>query len=88
MQKSDHAISRAIRAAQREDIAKCYVDSPPGLCQVPRARLLGSPMIWQEWRAHNFIFVSRYLGDQITCALFVKELMQGARSSTSVHVPK
>ena len=32
------------------------------LRKVPRARLLGSPMIWQEWRAHNFIFVLRYLG--------------------------
>eukprot|EP00441_Pelagodinium_beii_P035763 CAMPEP_0197652050 /NCGR_PEP_ID=MMETSP1338-20131121/34212_1 /TAXON_ID=43686 ORGANISM="Pelagodinium beii, Strain RCC1491" /NCGR_SAMPLE_ID=MMETSP1338 /ASSEMBLY_ACC=CAM_ASM_000754 /LENGTH=939 /DNA_ID=CAMNT_0043226843 /DNA_START=110 /DNA_END=2930 /DNA_ORIENTATION=- len=28
---------------------------------VPRARLLGSPMIWQEWRAHNFVFVTRHV---------------------------
>lgn len=28
---------------------------------VPRARLLGSPMIWQEWRAHNFVFVLRHV---------------------------
>jgi len=31
------------------------------LFEVPRARLLGSPMIWQEWRAHNLIFVLRHV---------------------------
>ncbi|CAJ1355435.1 unnamed protein product [Effrenium voratum] len=31
------------------------------LFEVPKARLLGSPMIWQEWRGHNFIFVSRHV---------------------------
>ena len=30
------------------------------IIEVPRARLLGSPMIWQEWRAHNLIFVLRF----------------------------
>jgi cytochrome b involved in lipid metabolism len=29
--------------------------------EVPRARLLGSPMIWQEWRAHNLVFVMRHI---------------------------
>lgn len=28
---------------------------------VPRHRILGSPMIWQEWRAHNLIFVMRHV---------------------------
>eukprot|EP00933_Yihiella_yeosuensis_P058495 TRINITY_DN5900_c0_g1_i1.p1 TRINITY_DN5900_c0_g1~~TRINITY_DN5900_c0_g1_i1.p1 ORF type:complete len:1007 (-),score=175.97 TRINITY_DN5900_c0_g1_i1:120-3140(-) len=28
---------------------------------VPKARLLGSPMIWQEWRAHNMVFVARHI---------------------------
>mmetsp|Transcript_62576 Transcript_62576/g.146831 ORF Transcript_62576/g.146831 Transcript_62576/m.146831 type:complete len:910 (+) Transcript_62576:173-2902(+) len=31
------------------------------LFEVPRARLLGSPMIWQEWRAHNLVFVGRHV---------------------------
>eukprot|EP00440_Ansanella_granifera_P011180 gb/GFBE01012128.1/.p1 GENE.gb/GFBE01012128.1/~~gb/GFBE01012128.1/.p1 ORF type:complete len:915 (+),score=166.89 gb/GFBE01012128.1/:1-2745(+) len=36
---------------------------------VPKARLLGSPMIWQEWRAHNFVFVLRHvLGFTVTWA--------------------
>ena len=39
-----------------ESLESCW------LSQVPRARLLGSPMIWQEWRAHNYIFVLRCLG--------------------------
>ncbi|CAE8604869.1 unnamed protein product, partial [Polarella glacialis] len=28
---------------------------------VPRNRILGAPMIWQEWRAHNAIFVLRHV---------------------------
>jgi len=28
---------------------------------VPRNRILGQPMIWQEWRMHNLIFVMRHI---------------------------
>mmetsp|Transcript_151881 Transcript_151881/g.487400 ORF Transcript_151881/g.487400 Transcript_151881/m.487400 type:complete len:889 (+) Transcript_151881:88-2754(+) len=28
---------------------------------VPRNRILGQPMIWQEWRMHNLIFVMRHV---------------------------
>ncbi|CAE8612261.1 unnamed protein product [Polarella glacialis] len=28
---------------------------------VPKNRILGAPMIWQEWRAHNAVFVLRHV---------------------------
>ncbi|CAK8991188.1 unnamed protein product [Durusdinium trenchii] len=40
--------------------------------EVPRARLLGSPMIWQEWRAHNFIFVSRHVAAFTICWAYLR----------------
>lgn len=47
------------------DLALCWLSialqSTSYFFEVPRARLLGSPMIWQEWRAHNYIFVLRHV---------------------------
>lgn len=47
------------------DLGLCWLtivlQSTSYFFEVPRARLLGSPMIWQEWRAHNFIFVLRHV---------------------------
>ncbi|CAE7239971.1 cyb5r2 [Symbiodinium pilosum] len=42
------------------------------LFEVPRARLLGSPMIWQEWRAHNLVFVGRHVLAFTICWVYIR----------------
>eukprot|EP00931_Biecheleriopsis_adriatica_P088637 TRINITY_DN62914_c0_g1_i1.p1 TRINITY_DN62914_c0_g1~~TRINITY_DN62914_c0_g1_i1.p1 ORF type:complete len:950 (-),score=138.75 TRINITY_DN62914_c0_g1_i1:16-2865(-) len=53
---------------------------------LPRNRVLGRPMLWQEWRAHNLIFVLRSLISFTTCWAAARWHMHSMRGECLLQI--